>query len=227
MKREASVQPIGHGRLFALAVLGLASTLAQGGTILGPATASTNMGSYSANYLPTFAINQSALTPGYISGVTDFATFTATANTFLAGGGGNNIWYSSQGVVTGNFDFDLGGTYTIDALALWNDPQNAKQGVKQFRLYAANNPSFTSPTLLGTYSAVEGLGNANLAQVFNFSSTTAAYVRMEILSNHGSTFVTGISEAAFDVAAVPVPAAFWLFGSALGIGGVLKRRIRR
>jgi uncharacterized membrane protein YdfJ with MMPL/SSD domain len=78
---------------------------------------------------------------------------------------------------------------------------------------------------LGSFSAVEGLGNVNLAQVFGFAPTAAAYVRVQILSNHGSTFVTGISEAAFEVTAVPVPAAAWLFGSGLlGLAGIARKK---
>lgn len=200
-------------------------SVAHASTMLQPVSASTTMGSYSTQYLPTFAINQSALSANYSSGVTDFATFTASTPTSLNAGGSFNIWYSSQGVLTGNFDFDLGGLSTIDSFALWNDPQSAGQGVNSFRLYADNNASFTSAILLGNFSAVEGLGNSNYAQTYSFSPTAASYVRIAILSNHGSTFVTGISEAAFGASAVPVPAAVWLFGSGLlGLIGVTRRK---
>lgn len=203
-------------------------TTVHAGTILQPVGASTNMGSYSSQYLPTFAINQSGLTTGYTSGVTDFDTYTATANTTLSSGGSSfMIWFSTANTTTGNFDFDLGGLSTIESFALWNDPQSAGQGVNSFNLLADDNAGFSSPTLLGSFSAVEGLGNANLAQIFSFAPTSASHVRIEILSNHGSTFVTGISEAAFEVSgvsAVPVPAAAWLLGSGLlGLVGVSRR----
>jgi len=75
-------------------------------------------------------------------------------------------------------------------------------------LLADDNPAFTSPTLLGTFSAVDGLGNANnFAQVFTFASTNTSHVRMEILSNNGSTLTTGITEAAFEVTVTPPPDA--------------------
>lgn len=212
------------GKSVIAAVLLSTMAAADAGTILQPVGATTTMGSYSSQYLPTFAINQSALSPGYVSGVTDFDTYTASANTMLAGGGSFNTWYSSAGTLTGNFDFDLGGLTTIESFALWNDPQSAGQGVNSFNLWADDNSAFSSPTLLGNYSAVEGLGNSNYAQVFGFAPTSAAYVRIEILSNHGSTFVTGISEAAFEVSAVPVPAAVWLLGSGVaGLIGVARR----
>lgn len=212
-----------------LASMSMAGT-AQAGTMLQPVAASTSMGSFSSQYLPTFAINQSALSSSYISGVTDFDTFTATttAPSTLNAGGSFNIWYSSANVTMGNFDFDLGGTYMIESFALWNDPQNAGQGVNSFTLLAASDAAFTSPTVLGSYSAVNGLGNANVAQVFSFAPTSASYVRIQINSNHGSTFVTGISEAAFEVSAVPEPEAWAMMLSGLGlVGWVACRRKSR
>ncbi|QOJ31092.1 MAG: hypothetical protein HRU81_02625 [Gammaproteobacteria bacterium] len=210
-----------------LATMSLTAAAVQAGTILQPVAATSGMGNYSSQYLPSFAIDQSGLLPSaYVSGVTDFDVYVPTAYTTLSSGGsGFKIWYSSTGTLTGNFDFDLGGQALIESLALWNDPQSAGQGVNSFSLWADDNSAFSSPTLLGNFTAVEGLGNANYAQVFGFTPTAAAYVRMTILSNHGSTFVTGISEAAFEVAAVPVPAAVWLLGSGLvGLIGLGRRR---
>jgi hypothetical protein len=208
----------------ALLILGLtASYGVHAGTMLQPASATTAMGNFSSQYLPTFAINQSALSTSYVSGVTDFDAYTATAFTTLSGGGGFNIWYSAQGVLTGNFDFYLGGAFSIESFALWNDPQSAGQGVNSFTLLAANDAAFTTTTLLGNYSAVEGLGNANSAQVFSFAPTTASYVRVQINSNHGSTFVTGISEAAFEVSAVPEPETYAMMLAGLGFVGCVAR----
>jgi hypothetical protein len=197
------------------ALISLAVCGAQAGTILQPTSATSSMGSFSSQYLPLFAINQSALTPGYVSGVTDFDTYVASANTGLAGGGSFNTWYSSSSVIIGTFDFVLGGLFNIESFALWNDPQSGGQGVNGFTLHADDNVNFTSPTLLGSYTAVEGLGNANLAQVFTFTPTAATHVRLSILSNHGSALTTGISEAAFEVAPVPEPSTLALAGIGL------------
>ena len=164
------------------------------------------------------------LSSAYVSGVTDFDTYTASAFTTLSGGGSFNIWYSAANVLTGNFDFNLGGAYSIESFALWNDPQSAGQGVNSFTLLAASDAAFTTPTVLGSYSAVEGLGNANTAQVFTFAPTTASYVRVQIVSNHGSTFVTGISEAAFEVSAVPEAETYTMLLAGLGLVGFAARR---
>lgn len=196
----------------------------QAGTMLQPVNAATSMGSFGVGYEPIRAIDQSALSSVYVSGVTDFDAYTASAFTTLAGGGGNNIWYSSPNVLTGNFAFNLGGTYTIESFALWNDPQSAGQGVNSFTLLASSDVDFITSTLLGAYHAVDGLGNANLAQVFTFAPTSASYVRLQIASNNGSTFVTGISEAAFEISAVPEAQTCAMLLAGLGMVGWAAQR---
>lgn len=162
------------------------------------------MGQFSVQYTPTFAIDQSGLAAPYTSGVTDFDSFASTTGT-VNGGSSFTTWYSAQNVLTGNFDFDLGGTRNIESFALWADPQvSPNQGVKDFELYADDNAAYSSPVLLGVYTAVDGIPNAtNFGQVFTFTNTAASHVRMVILSNHGSTFVTGMVEAAFEVGVPP------------------------
>ena len=212
-----------RARLFlaACVITGTGFPGAHAAPILQPAAATTGMG-WTTTYEPVHAVDQSGLSVNYVSGVTDFDSYVASATTFT-GASSNNMWFSAAGNITGTFDFDLGGSFDIQSFALWADPQSAGQGVMGFNLLADDNASFSSATLLGSYSAVDGLGDpGNLAQVFGFTPTTASYVRMEILSNNGSATYTGISEAAFELVAVPLPAAVWLFGSGLlaliGIG---------
>lgn len=220
--------------LAALSICLLWAQTAHAGAIHQPASASTNMGSF-GTFEPVYAHDQSGLTASYTSGVTDFDTFTASTAT-VGGGASFNTWFSSTST-TGNFDFDLGGTFTIESFVIWADPQGIGQGVNSFNLVADDDPSFSSPTLLGTFAAADGPGNSNQAtnfgQVFTFPPTSAAYVRMEILSNHGSTLTTGMVEAAFELGTpAPVPTmSGWMqvaFGALLGLGGfaALTRRAR-
>jgi len=44
---------------------------------------------------------------------------TGTVN----GGASFTTWFSSSGNITGNFDFNLGGSFSIGSFALWADPQ--------------------------------------------------------------------------------------------------------
>lgn len=208
------------------AVLLLIGTAAQAGPVIQATSATSSLGSYSAQYLPGYAIDQSGLSAGYISGVTDFATYVATT-TSVAGGSSFNTWFSSAGVLTGNFDFALGGAQTIQSFALWDDPQAALQGVNNFTLLASNTSSFATSINLGTFTALD---TDIHAQVFNFAPTTASYVRMQINSNFGSTFVTGFVEGAFQGAsapptAIPEPFTLSLFGT--GLAGVVALRRRR
>lgn len=194
---------------------------AQAGTMLQPASASTNMGNF-VSFEPVRAIDQSALAATYVSGVTNFDAFVPVTGT-VNGGSGNTTWFST--ITTGNFDFDLGGSFNIESFALWADPQNIGQGVNAFSLLADDNALFSSPQLLGNYNAVNGIPNAtNFGQIFAFTPVVATHVRMQITSNHGSALTTGMVEAAFEVV-VPEPGSIGMvLGAGLGLL-TLRRRV--
>ena len=216
-----------RAQILGSALLLLIGTAAQAGPVIQATGATSSLGSYSSQYLPGYAIDQSGLSAGYVSGVTDFASYVATT-TSVAGGSSFNTWFSSPGVLTGNFDFALGSAKAIQSFVLWNDPQAALQGVNSFTLLASDTSSFATSTNLGTFTALD---TDIHAQVFDFAPITASFVRMQINSNFGSTFVTGFVEGAFQGASIPttVPEPFTLslFGSGLAGAAVLRRRRRR
>jgi hypothetical protein len=170
--------------------------------------------------------NQSALFPGYTSLVTDFDAYLAS-NPVHEGTFASALWQSAAGHPTGNFDFDLGGTFTIQSLALWNLGGAAASAVNGFDLLASADPSFSSATLLGSFNANStGVATAAPAQVFTFTPTSAAFVRMVITSNHGGTNATSFGEAAFEVQSSPtaVPAPPTLLLGLVGAGCVARLR---
>lgn len=194
--------------------------VAQAGVVLQPVAATTDLG-HSLAFSPDKVRDQSGLSGGYISGVTDFDAYIATNPMHAAG---NAHWLSAFGGLTGNFDFDLGGTFTVESLALWNIGNGKISGVRGFALLADDNAAFSSPTSLGTFEADPGLSGPP-AEVFTFTPTEAAYMRLVITSNGGSEEFTGFGEAAFEVAVTPEPAALLLLG--VGLAGLALRHRAR
>jgi len=165
--------------------------------ILQPASATTNMGTAGSSDIDNVR-DQSGLSPGYTSG-NDFDTYIATNPTINMSGllFLSNAWQSTS--VTGNVDFNLGGTFTIAKMALWNFGGNNTANVIGFNLLADDNAAFTSPTNLGSFTANPNTGPslAVLPQVFTFSPTNASFVRMQITSNNGFANGTVLGEVAF------------------------------
>ena len=196
---------------------------AHGAAILSPSGALTDMGEV---FAASRTRNQSGLSAGFTSAVTDFDTYTA-ANRTAFHGNGTNTWGSTLGIRAGNFDFNLGGTYLVTAMAFWNligDPSS----VRQFSLLLDDNPSFSSPVVFGAFTASNTLGTgANTAlQVFTIPETTASYVRLQIMNtwSEDSTHTT-FNEAAFRVTPTPEPSSsiLLLFGAL----SFLRRRSHR
>ena len=184
--------------------------------MLDPTSVATDIAT-SDPFKITRIIDQSGLSSSYTSGVTDFATFTSSATTGVITV--NNTWSSATGSTSGNIDFTLGGSYTISSFALWTNlgPTEgaAILGLKDFTLLASDNASFIGATTLGSFTASKPvLAGTVHAQVFDFTATTASFVRMEITNNYGGDRVL-FNEVAFG-AQVPEPSSFVL----LGFGGV-------
>jgi hypothetical protein len=185
------------------ALLGLVclQSAAYADAILGATSVTTTMVS-GPGYSIDALIDESGLSSTYVSGVTDLSSFlSVTHNSTVT----TNDWVSKgQNPTTGNIDFDLGSSVTLDTLLLWNYYPASGVRVVGFTLLASPDSSFTTTTNLGSFTtAPTGTGSAVGLQTFTFAPVTATYIRLEITSNGGAT-TTGLGEVAF---ADPDPAA--------------------
>ena len=189
--------------LYIVAVaLCLSSGTSSAGAILQAISATANIGDLIGT--PNLIRDQSGLSAGYTSGVTDFATYIGTNPT-----NNNNVgvWVGDLGSTAAQLTLDLGGPTVIGSFALWSRGV-AFQGVRDFSLIASADSSFTTSTALGSFTAAEAvaIGNDALPRVFSFMATTATFVRFDITSIYGTCCVS-ISEVAFEQSVLPpVPA---------------------
>ena len=162
------------------------------GTILQPAGVTVHL-PLTENRPAVELINQSGLSSGYSSLIDDFNEYTAGfpmhADRFTG------KWQTETDfTLPGNIDFDLGRSFTVSAMALWNtDDRNA---VDRFTVLADDNRAFSSPEILGEFTAREIL----TPQVFEFIPVHASHLRMTITAADGDR--VRIGEVAFNVVAL-------------------------
>ena len=198
--------------------LSLSAARAHADLVMSPVSVVNNtLGSFSADYAPEYLIDQSGLSDSFTSGVTNFDSYISSnprANTT----GNQNHFFSSSGNTTGQMDFDLGDTFSIERLALWNIGGSTISNLNSFTVFTSETLDFSSATNAGTFSAHNTTSRAIVpVQVFDLTDSEARYVRMQINSNHGHANFTGFAELAFDVSAattsIPEPSsATMLFG---------------
>ncbi len=200
----------------------LLPTQALSSFILNPGNViSSTIPPHSGSYTSSFALDQSGLSVGYTSGVTDFDTYFAgnPAHTLS----GVNTHFLSSSSAPGTIDFDLGAVTALDGFALWNwHNSNGGVGVTSVSVFSSNDAAFTSTTSLGTFgfSLVP-----TTAQLVEFSSQASTqYVRLS-LSGNGN--LIGFGELAFEQAEanIPAPPIYWLFGAGIfGLVSTIKRK---
>lgn len=210
----------------ALAASTIAAPALAGPFIYAPTSATINSGG-PGNGSINDTFNQSGLSTGYTSGVTDFATYLAGNPTHTVTFSGFE-WFGNSGTSTASVTYDLGSVLGIGALALWNEESS---GIGVLDLFGSTDGvTFSS---LGSYNPTDHGLAAYGADVFNFSTTSARYVRFDMSGcpqpNVGSFSACAIGEVAFSGtelnSGIPEPSAWALMITGFGfIGGALRRR---
>jgi hypothetical protein len=221
-------QLFGTYSLLALSIPAALLTLAPSAqaieVILG-STATTALSAIGGSNVANIT-NQSGLSAAYTSGVTDFDAYVATTTNLSPAPSNFFLFNANSGVVT----FNLGASYTLNALALWQFAAGTTTSVRGFNLYADTDADTSNlGTSLGSFNAINSATPIG-AQVFNFSATPTQFIQLEITSN-GNSINTGLGEVAFREAtpvpwetdALPVVGATLLF-----VGGVwVKRKLAK
>lgn len=216
--------------VLALVAIAFAPQLSSAGVILQGA-ASSPQGSFGggAPFVIENAGNQSGLSAGYTSGVTDFDTFVP--GTTHASPLGSNSGFTGQAGLPQQYTFDLGSVFLVDALAFWSVDNSGS--VTQFELFSDSDGDFGNGglTSLGTFNPVAdagGAGSIAASQVFGFGATLTQFFHLEALNSaRGTDVFPGIGEVAFRSAdALPEPATLSIFALGLVGLGLAARRSR-
>ena len=209
-----------HASTYVLPV-GVTSTPDSGSSIWS----SSNLLLASNSY---FSNNGAGLNTGDQVGlVGDLPTYAS-----MVDGGGSAQYRPAS--VTATLIFDLGATYSLNGLRLWNYAEYwggstyNDRGVKDFTLSFSTNGGTTFSNAQNFTAAIGGgvggspLPNGIAGQGFSFGGISANAVKLEITSSQGSEFSSGIAAVRFT--AVPEPSSVALLG---GLGSLLLMRRRR
>ena len=173
---------------------------------------------------PYFSNNGVGLNTGDQVGlVSDLPTYASMVDN------ANSAMYRPASV-TASLVLDLGGTFSLNGLRLWNYAESYSgvtynnRGVKDFTLSFSTDGGITFSNAQNFTAAIGGTlsGNRSAAQAFSFGDISANYVKFDITSSQGSDFSSGFGALRFT--AVPEPSSAALLG---GLGTLLLMRRRR
>jgi hypothetical protein len=219
-----------RAKVLALAVAVWTAPAGFGGVIMQPTAISSPQGSLnSVGYELTQILNQSGLSVGYTSSVTDFATYLGSATHDSGGGTTTNTGFTNTaGGFPQQITFDLGSVFSISGLGFWATSNIGS--VTQFRLFTdtdGNPNNGVSAQLGGTFNALANGGTASAGQVFSFGSTSTQFVHLYVDNTAGGTgMYPGVGEVAFDADVVENPEPATMALVLMGLAGIALRRKR-
>ncbi len=162
------------------------------------ATASSEWGG-GGTVIADHLVNNSGLrTAGSTPGNETSASYDVTA-VHIPHGSAYDQWHTGTGDPTPTIDFDLGGSFSLDAIHIWNGNQiNAtSRGVQQFDiLVSTDGINFTE--VLSNQTLTQSPNNTYIAaQYFSLTgNNNITHVRLRVDSNYGDPY-TGLAEVMF------------------------------
>ena len=205
-----------------LAVLAGLAVAANAALVITPVGATTTGGNLSGRPI------ENTIDGSGLSGVGDILTQTHSV------GVNSDLWLSADGNGSGvEFVFNLGGTYTVDSVHLWNISYTSgavNRGLKTVDVTFSTDGGLNYNTLIegseyddfGNYAMSATGGAPGVAETKTFTAVAGVtHIKFTDSTNHGATY-TGIGEIRFG-GVVPEPSTTAL----LGLGGlalILRRR---
>lgn len=185
---------------------------------------SNTFGEWSSTIPIANVSNQTGLSMGFVSGVTDWNTyFTGNPNHSPSA---VNEWWGSQGVLQGSIVFDLGSSYLVDKIAIWNEEYN---GIYTFNVLTSNDGiSFAS--VGSSFYPTDWNNTSSLpydADIFSLTPTMGQYVRLDIT---GVRNAVTMGEIVFSTSnsTIPEPSSILLLGFGMvGLAGVARKKMAK
>ena len=206
----------------------IAAPSSRASYVLSPTDVVHNdIGTYGASWPASNMIDGSGLEGApFTSGVTDWDTYFAGDPTHNPGGG--YAWFSDGTNLNGTLTFDLGGSWFIDKIALWNE---SWAGVSHFEIWFDDDTDSSNGYLMGgtgdPLRAVD-MNPQYSAEIFDLGGPfEASYVHLYLTGvDMGWAQLISVGEIAFSATPAPAPpAVFLLFSGLLGLASY--RRFNR
>jgi len=178
------------------------STLTSTG--LYTATSSLSSSPYAPTIISDQIMDLTISTGGTPGGTASATSYTCVEGTFLGGVGANGC---------GNYT--LGGNFIDESTTVWT-------GITASQTIGGDDVAGAGPRLISAY---DGLGFDGFSGVDGLTVGDLVFIGNGIALGGTGPTLGGGELMTFQVVAIPVPAAVWLFGSALGLLGWARRRV--